>query len=486
MEEKPVGEILKVLLTKLARCAYRLASTAAANGYVRSVAMSTLMTPSLLRIFDWIRSYLPKFVESAYKSSQVLRFIAGVYNWIREFFRRKPKNIKLTSQLPASASPYTHESVVQGSNEIPLPHGKSEVLLGNRKGVIFGKGCRIWNVLVTPAHVVQAIARQAEIDGRPTNTEQYFQEICAFSSKATAKNPNYVSLPFECLFIDLCNDMVGMLLPPDIWSKLGTSKVKIAALERPTMVTIVGVGLQGTTGILQNCSRVGFGYVSYSATTTRGYSGALYTSGQGAYAIHQMGGNPNLGIALDYVRSRIKLLIENYTHDESRDEDSSLDWANKDWFEGDRIHSGIRADFSALDEITVFAKGRYHVFDKDSLRERLGPAKWKSLSYADEYEPESERPVFHQSPSFGASNSLQGDPEALNPQDLVGTSKFFKALVGSQDAQLKSQSSRKKARAISNAVTTLTDQEIITLRRIAQDRKNQSGSAQSDQAVIHE
>jgi hypothetical protein len=359
-----------------------------------------------------------------------------------------------------TAKQFGFESVREGSNEVPLQHLRSEVFIVDNYNNVMGKGCRVWNVCVIPKHVIDAT-----MDNNKPHDQNCFRIMSPLTPGKKEVDFARLIFPSQDRIYDLYNDVVGVLLHPDDWSRLRTAEVNITALDVPQMVSIVGSKGFGTTGLLSDASKIGFAYVSYGGTTNRGYSGAVYASGASAFGIHQMGGNQNLGVALDFLRMKIKRMIPDYTHKEAADNDSSLDWANKEWFDGDKLHAGIKIDRTNFDEIYVKAKGRYHVFDTQALKDKLGEKKWRSLNYTD---AENDFPVFHQSPSCGASSLPQGVTNHVPVPVSAGTSSLLRLCQNSPDAVIKSQSQLRKERTILNALKGVSKEEILSIHSLAQ------------------
>nr|UGO57360.1 MAG: hypothetical protein 2 [Riboviria sp.] len=358
-------------------------------------------------------------------------FLKNMYFRFRQWLK-KPKDGDRFDLRPA-ATTFRGESTVAGSNEIAASHRTGEVFIGEGD-CIYGKGCRIYNWLVFPEHVKQSCKEKLTIAHPSGKASRTFN----FQGDEREKLSG-----IDGCFIDLATDVVCILLPDDIWSRLGIGKVNVGFIESGSNVTITGISGRGTIGVLSPSFANGFGMVRYGATTMAGYSGALYTSGNRAVGMHLWGGSANIGMALDYIRCLVARLPGNpIGESQDNDMDNSMKWADKMFFtEDDRLLDGIKVNNMALDEIEVYHKGRYYRFDRESLSKKLSAKKWAALNYSD-----------HEAGAFllrrGASKNSKDVQESQSEQNIVGTSASSKPLGKSQAVKSQSQKRTEKMKRI--------------------------------------
>lgn len=398
--------------------------------YVGSGLMA-LTSPAAKKLWDTF-VFLTEKVGILSKGIKAIEFL---WNWFRSLFKKKSEPGGKRADLHHSIVEHIPESIRPGSVPAPMSHARGEVIVNSSRGYAFGKGCRLFNALVVPDHVVQAASQAG--DG----------SIVIFSAfKGSAeyqhKIPN-VSESDKYHFI--LTDISALVLPSEVWSRLGVPFTNIGLLSEPTFASITGASGNGTSGKLKSNFNIGFGIVEYLGSTAGGYSGGLYRAGNVAYGMHLNGGSTNTGMNLDYIRAVLKRTLKEEElcgGKQESDQDTSLDWAEKEWFDGDQIRKGVKVNKHTEDEITVFVKGKYHVLDRDAVYKRFKGSRWTALQYRDEEIPESS--VFRQSPPGAlAKNSkreLNHAPQA-NSNGTIESSQLLKTL---QEQGLESLSKTQK------------------------------------------
>lgn len=467
------GESVRALLARLFKL-IAAPAVAKAEGFLNSRQFRALMAGLAAArwggtVIQFFKDYVIPFISKAAALSKILKSLDYLRLCFRRIFRSKdppPDRVELHTAM----SDYIKESYVENSLESPMSHHHSEVFVCNASKRAYGKGFRLFDVLVVPDHVISVAGENSDGFIWITNARKG-----DYNCGIRIKSEDAVSI---------CADVVGYLLPAAGWATLGVKTVRIGTFTTPQIVTIVGVTGRGTTHTIRPAPKIAFGYVKYGGTTLPGYSGALYTSGNVAYAMHLAGGNNNVGINIDYLRALVKVEMETYSHvlNEASDSDWSLQWANDEWYEGDDLKPGVRVNYRGRDEITVEYQGRYHIMDTDKLREKLGKTKWSKLAYADEDEQEerAEKMLrnkgkykyidqaiaeadFRDSPSHGASKCL--NLEDINPdppKSFSGTSARSKPSQRLQDA--KSNRLSKKEKDFQKKVMQMTSKELVELR----------------------
>lgn len=362
----------------------------------------------------------------------LLKGLKDFYNWFRGRFDDSKPKIDFT---PAGTA-FRGESVVIGSNEMDSPHRQGELFIG-QNDTVFGKGCRLYNHLVMPEHVLEAC--KTDSNGKKIVTLSNPKDV------RLTKDFTIVSMDGEeriseigSSIANIATDLVCVSLPDQIWSQLGISKANVGFLDSGTSVSITGIYARGTIGVLTPCFTSGFGQVRYGSTTLKGYSGALYMQGTKAIAMHLWGGNSNLGYAMDYIRCLVSRLPGAAVGESRHDVDHSAEWASSNWFtEDDKLRDGLKIKNSSLDEIEVYYQGKYYQMDREVLREKLTQKKWNALNYVD-----------RESGSFllnrGASPLLEDKQEFLNGQNTFGIVASSQPLKKSQDVLSKSQKKTQK------------------------------------------
>lgn len=482
------GENVRALLARLLKL---LVAPVVANarGFVNSRQLQTLMAGLAAArwggtVIQFFKDYVLPFVRKAAALSNILKSLDYLRCCFRKIFGNKdppPDRVELhTSMLD-----YVKESYVENSLESPMSHHHSEILICNSSKRAYGKGFRLFDVLVVPDHVVSVARENGNGDIWITNAK-----------KGDLKNGLQIKADDA---IPICADVVGYLLSISNWAVLGVKVARIATFTSPQIVSIVGVLGKGTTHTIRPAPKIAFGYVKYGGTTLPGYSGALYAAGNAAYAMHLAGGNNNVGINIDYLRALVKNEMEIYTHaieEAKTDNDWSLQWANDEWYEGDDLKPGVRVNYRSDDEITVEYQGRYHIMDSDKLREKLGKTKWSKLAYydADEQEERAEKMLrnkgnykyigdsrpeadFRKRPNLGASQGLKSEDIDLGP--LRGSSGISERSTPSEkslDVRLNHPSKREKD--FQKRMMQMTSKQLVEMR-LALERGAQQPASKS-------
>lgn len=408
-----VGGLLKTLTRLLVARGVKLAKRIWGSGYSNFLLVIAAAGPYAWRAYWFLHDNWSLILEGTVRGSKVLQALSYIVSCFTSLFRKK-KQDKDTVELEASVMFREPESIVQGSIEQPSEHRDWELMVLNSEEQATGKGVRIFEALVMPAHVFHAAGKVVLV--RSANgKDQYKLDI---------------TMHFR---YDLESDVIAMSLTAAEWSKLGAKKTNIGVFTTSVMVTITGVRGKGTSGRLTTPRGITFGNVRYDATTTNGYSGASYCNGGHAMAMH-MCGNPNMGIAMDYLRALVKFYM--MSNLEGSDRDTSLDFANREFYDDDgEIKDGVTAQIYGYDDIRIKYQGQYHILDKNALRDKLGKKKYDALTYADK------EAVFHLSPSCGASK--KSIPESVQ-QAKPGTSGTQSSSQPSQRSQGSSSQSLSK------------------------------------------
>nr|UGO57179.1 MAG: hypothetical protein 2 [Riboviria sp.] len=334
--------------------------------------------------------------------------LKNLYTW----FRSRSDDTKPKIDFSPARTAFCGESIVAGSNEMDAPHRSGEIFIG-QKDVVYGKGCRLYNHLVVPEHVLQAcLPNSSGIRGltlsnpKDTRLKQEFSIVSVDGEERIFE----INSNFELI----ATDVLCAFVPDKIWSQLGVAKINVGFLDAGASVSITGIQSRGTIGVLTPCFASGFGQVRYGSTTTNGYSGAVYMQGQRAIGMHLWGGTSNLGVAMDYIRCLVSRLPSAATNESRHDVDHSAEWASSNWFtEDDKLRDGLKINNSSLDEIEVYYQGRYYQMDRDALKQNLTTKKWNALNYVD-----------RESGSFllnrGGSPLLVSNKESLNGPNTSG------------------------------------------------------------------
>lgn len=390
-----VSSLCRDLIAALCRSGCGLSRKLWESSYSHACLFAAVSVPHCIRIYRWFVSNYWSFLKGTLVASKFVEAIQTIYKFVKNllFPDVGPKGFKPTEGSNVA------ESTVAGSREIELPHGKGEVLVMGSDKLVVGKGCRIYNVLVVPEHVVHAAKKSSSREG------------VIISNVDGKREYDITGFDYEILACDV----VGYELPADVWSGLGVGKIDIGIIDGPRQSTITGVQGKGTSARIDNNFGLGFGSVHYLGTTCAGYSGATYRDGSKAIAIHLNGGAQNNGVATDLIRAKI-VKSGIFTVPESLDTDWSMEWVKQNLFSDDGSRRrGIRVSPEGLDEVKIFYKGRYHVFDKEQMSRGLGSAQYASLMYEDA------EAVFQRRPNYGASNMSSNDNQSKPAANLSGT-----------------------------------------------------------------
>nr|QQO81442.1 hypothetical protein [Soybean thrips sobemo-like virus 10] len=345
---------------------------------------------------------------------------------VKAWFSKTPANqVPLTVSYPSTS--FSGESLIEGSEERDMQHRKGEVLIGVKDALI-GKGCRLYNFLVFPEHVYTAAKSKSTrlMISNPNNQRHVFLD--------TEKMGNQVRL--------IALDVVAILLEESAWANLAIAKTNINPLAEKRSVSITGVMGRGTIGVLENNFAAGFGLTIYRASTTKGYSGALYVDGERALAMHLWGGaSGNVGIAVGFLKL---LLVGRARKNEGVDNDSSISWLVNTVYNGDRLRKGVKVERNQ-DEVRVFYNGLYHVIDNDDIRRGLNDTQIQALNY----QGDGEAGHFLVCQSHGASSTVGSSEACQRGPDTTGMNKSCEPLKeslvsASQDTTSQNQDNKKK------------------------------------------
>lgn len=440
-----VGGLLKTLARLLAARGVKLAKRIWGSGYSNFLLVLAAAGPYVWRSYWFLHENWGLILEGTIRGSKILQALSYIASFFTGLFRKKKPDRDVV-QLESSLSYREPESIIQGSVEQPSEHRDWELIVFNSQQMATGKGIRVFDALVLPAHVFHAaltVGNVVEI-GSATNKDRYLLDI--------TMHYRY----------DLESDLMGIAITEPEWSKLAVKKTNIGVFTTSVMVTITGVRGKGTMGRLTSPRGINFGCVKYDATTTNGYSGASYCNGGHAMAMH-MSGNPNMGFAVDYVRALVKFFMMSSA--EGSDRDTSLDFANKEFYDEEgELKSGVTAAIYGYDDVRIKYQGQYHILDKNALRDKLGARKYDALVYADR------ESVFPERPSHGASK--KSILESVLPAK-PGTSGTAPSSAQSQKSQGQSSQSLSKTQLTRIKWLTSTSPEEIT-RMIQLARESQA------------
>nr|QVG74742.1 hypothetical protein 1 [Virus sp.] len=161
--------------------------------------------------------------------------------------------------------------------------------------------------------------------------------------------------------------------PTDIVQKLGLSKAKLSrlAIQKDSGISVNVVALnRRSIGFLSEHPQ--FGYIEYTGSTIKGFSGAPYYFGKTVFGMHIGSQNNNLGYDAAYLRSELK---------PSRVVKKDLALSTEDsatWLEEqiDRYEDfiWIRSPYDP-DEYKVKVGGMYHIVDSEVLDTLLSKRK---------------------------------------------------------------------------------------------------------------
>lgn len=407
-----VIELLRQIVSLVGTRANRIINRVLESGYSKIVLCLLPLSPYVSSLIRILTTDACKFANWIVQANKLLQAIRDILSWL--FGSRKPKKTQV--ELARATTGMVVESVVQGSVENPMSHRPWEVLILNYNEEATGKGFRLFDYLIVPEHVVstaKSFGDKVKIRGVSDNSIVY---------DITDKEGDCIYSDVLCIHLDI-----------DIWSRLTTSRVKIGYVDGSESASVVGVKGFGTTGRVRPSYNIDFASVSYDGTTLKGYSGATYSSGNLAYGMH-LNGNPNCGVAIDFLRALVKW--QYMRNAESHDNDHSLKFARNEFLTKDgRRKAGVEVKPYGLDQVRIRSRGVYHIYEKDTLRE-LGDDSYNHLMYSEQ----ESLPVFPQSPSYGASRKSAGISLPTEPISSAGISGSSVPLQDSQTAPSKSLS----------------------------------------------
>nr|UUG74094.1 MAG: hypothetical protein 1 [XiangYun luteo-sobemo-like virus 2] len=269
----------------------------------------------------------------------------------------------------ANNSSIIPESIREGSEETLMDHRNGEVIVVgydrvNNRRVAVGKGCRLFNYLIVPEHVISSAGAIGKVMIQSPNFADKFFE-----------------LPDNSIRSLICTDVLAINLTNDVWSSISVGTIVIGNIDRCSSVAVVGVNGMGTVGNLTVDANV-FGSVIYAGTTRPGYSGGLYCDGNKSLAIHLGGGNVNRGVAIDWIRALVKktLGIDDST---IRPEDTSDFLREMTLGQGRGRNQAVVKDYGTED-VQIFYKGRYHIVSRTDAKRVWGNSYTTIMGYEDD------------------------------------------------------------------------------------------------------
>lgn len=465
MASESVKDLAIALIKTLGQRAIGLISKVVGSSYSMAVVRGAIVAAALYdRLSVWFSPQNRQtIIRELLQSSKLIKMIQDIISW----FRKPPPCKKVN--LSVAEGVRIAESRVIGSEETPLQHKTGELLVLDADKRAVGKAARIFDVLVLPEHVLCTALQEG---GKAYVAGTNLRQTIELQSDQTEH---------------LCADIVGIKLSQSDWANLGAPKVRIGCLASPLTTTVTGCLAKGTTGRLSNFFDAGFGMVRYSGTTLAGYSGALYCNGSTAYGMHLTGGTHNLGVAMDYLRCLVKSKWEevldeakNYKYDydmEDGNEGSTYGFFNT-LVKGGKRRDGVRVDRVDLDEIHLFAEGKYQVVNKGKFMKHVSKKTRNAILYNDAEYGESlplQNPVFVKSPSHGASSTNTVIKEQEAKADSISNTKSLIQLLGSEDAESKSLSA--SAMKKYGWALEVTPEQFLKLQdRLKESQRNRSQS----------
>lgn len=340
----------------------------------------------------------------------------------------KPRIVAEMASLSSSRTVY--ESRREGSAEQSLCAPSFQARVGYMRGgefVVVGCCTRLNDYLIAPDHVWGT-----DLD-----------EIVVFGSQSYVRLSGKERMPLD-------TDLSAILMTSKELSTIGISRAVVSGLpESGKHLQIVGPLGKGTQDTLKHDAHC-FGRVCYEGTTLAGYSGAVYTNGVQAYAIHQCGGAVNGGFSLSWVWRRLHktagLTME-----------SSEEWLVNSFKAGKKIAWDNTGD---PEEVNVRIDGVYHVLDREVVYKALGEDWETKLSrgfkpkrtYGD-LESSGEA---SSSKNPGASSGLEESQDVVQPE-LLSLIRELSTLSPKKLQRIRSllQSSMQSVPAMSGPVSVL-------------------------------
>lgn len=275
---------------------------------------------------------------------------------------------------------YQPEKFVEGSNYIPINKPSFQADVIDDGGIVRGQCFRMDNYLVTATHVLQGLNRVTVANGDK------------FIECDTQK------------FEDLSMDVSVLLCSPNDLSTLGMSKCKIPnTCVEGRVYTSVCAGGRGTHGAIRAIETMG--YIVYDASTTGGFSGAPYWSGNYVYGMHLGSHGANIGVDCLFINALLN-------------REDSEDWAYEEIAKIAAFGKKTKAVRSAYnpDEVRVKVGGKFFTLDC-GLDETL-------LEYLDfdqqvSYKPESDNvdiPQFNDNQTVIPNNVQENSRRFVNAE----------------------------------------------------------------------
>lgn len=248
-------------------------------------------------------------------------------------------------KTPTTTTEKKLESMRVGSDLKPMIDKKTQALVGLREGSDFtymGSAHRIHDVLLMPEHVAASAADKKGVLW--VKGVQGFGEI------------NISDL------VVIASDVVMYVGNAAWFSKVGLSNAPMESRidQRRGLNVTIGAMSTGTMGKLTH-NIDSFGMVIYDGSTTSGFSGAGYYSGDKLAGVHLHGGAVNGGYAISYLAICIKTALK------TKNEDSAS------WLEG-MFKKGAKPliDYSHGDDVRILYQGQYHQVDKSDMDRAFG------------------------------------------------------------------------------------------------------------------
>lgn len=305
------------------------------------------------------------------------------------------------------ASPSTDavllESPVAGSIESAMLPPKQQGLVSVWDGTQytnFGCAFRLNNWIIMPQHVYDGAATMGD-------DPVVVRKVGAVTHMVlTGKEPTYLDtdiIAFKCSDAE-CSK-----------SGLPISSVAHEPATNTTYVQIAGMAGKGTTGNVRFDPEV-FGKLLYAATTTTGYSGALYMRASKVVGIHTSGGCVNAGYSAGYLLTLLN------REDRIRPEGSE-EWL-QDIF---RNRNEIFVHGGDMDEISVRYRGKFAMVERTKFERTFGK-EWRSkvgsdfkFGYENNYDLESgEQQESESFPGVSKSSNPSGEKQPSFNQVLMG------------------------------------------------------------------